>query len=170
MAFVANSLFMIFGSSDDFVGLDVKSPEDLKTRIKEAIDAVPKKSKDKKPISTIEEQDQKILQSLADDGDPVASALLGASIWRGLVETDSEDIAYASINDSDQLLGKAELVLLPHVSTDLFSERRARQALPFLDFAVQAGVKASFVDIYEVHRSLAKLYERLNQDAKGLGA
>jgi hypothetical protein len=47
-------------------------------------------------------------------------------------------------------------------------EKRARLALRHLEFAAQAGLKDTFVDLYSIHAALAKLYKNLREQTKGI--
>lgn len=80
--------------------------EETKSRVYNILKLAEKKVEDQHQTLRVQMQDAEVLRSLADDGDPVASALLGSSIWMGLIDYgvagDGDSI---SLNPTDISLG-----------------------------------------------------------------
>ncbi|KAL3460053.1 kinase-like domain-containing protein [Aspergillus heterothallicus] len=98
------------------------------------------------PEPPISDRDVKNLVRLADDGDAIASYLLGKAVLHKKVSVEQAGAARGFLLISEAKVFQQEL--------------RARSALPRLEFAFQAGIKAAAEPLVLVHGTLAKLYER----------
>jgi len=111
-AFVAQSLFMILVQHPQVAELEQQATGELKRRVKSALDLAQKKIKDKSGENegspTVSREDEEVLRSLAYHGDPVGAALLGSSIWRGLIEVEDDEGPFVSLQTEDLALGKSQ--------------------------------------------------------------
>ncbi|KAL4983329.1 kinase-like domain-containing protein [Aspergillus falconensis] len=119
----------------------ISNNEAVKDRVSMILD--PKKTTSESSISDSDVED---LVRLADGGDATASYLLGKAV----VEKKA----------NPEQAGEAQSFLLISEGTDFQKELRARSALPRLEFAFQAGVKAAAYPLSQVHGTLSMLYKR----------
>ncbi len=99
MAFVAHSLLLLLsGDSISTVAPD-QDPEETKLRVHDVVSPVGNTTR-------VHVRDAEVLQRLADDGDPTASAFLGTAIWQDAVDYDlGGDGNFISVTAKDVLLG-----------------------------------------------------------------
>jgi hypothetical protein len=113
MASVAQSLFMILTCGDILDLTTNQDTEEAKRRVRDALDVIEAGKGDEKSKDMILPEDRNILQALVDQGDPVASALLGAAIWRGIVEYQkANEYLVVSANEQEQATGKRDNIQL----------------------------------------------------------
>lgn len=106
MAFVAHSLLQLVSSDGVLIEPSEQDPEDVKSRVQEQLGQVEIKPRKQQQVTHVEVNDVDFLRALANDGDPDASALLGAAIWRDLVIHDPEDDSnFISLTPEYQSLG-----------------------------------------------------------------
>lgn len=86
MAFVARSLWLLLSGGNVLIATPEQDRKETKARVHDILKLAEKNVEDQHQTLCVEMQDAEFLQSLADDGDPVASALLGSSIWMGLID------------------------------------------------------------------------------------
>ncbi|KAK3391180.1 kinase-like domain-containing protein [Podospora didyma] len=108
MAFVARSLWLLLSGGSVLIVTPEQDREETKSRVHSILELAEKKAGDQHQTLRVQMQDAEVLRSLADDGDPVASALLGAAIWMDLtdygVDGDGDSI---SLNPTDISLGRS---------------------------------------------------------------
>ena len=108
-ASVAHSIFIVLASNTALMQPSQQSGESVQNRVKNMLDKVQKTSKDtpaelsSAAISTIDVAE---LRALAYQGDPVASALLGSCIWRGLITAEDKEGRCVSLEDEEISLGE----------------------------------------------------------------
>jgi hypothetical protein len=108
-ASVAHSIFIVLASNTTLMQPSQQSGESVQSRVKNMLDKVQKTFKDtpaelsSTAISTVDVAE---LRALAYQGDPVASALLGSCIWRGLISAEGEEGWCVSLEDEEISLGE----------------------------------------------------------------
>jgi hypothetical protein len=106
MAFVARSLWLLLSGGSVLIATPKQDREETKSRVHSILELAEKKVGDQHQTLRVQMQDAEVLRSLADDGDPVASALLGAAIWMGLIDYGVDgDGGSISLNPTDISLG-----------------------------------------------------------------
>ncbi|KAG8415315.1 hypothetical protein J3458_009173 [Metarhizium acridum] len=85
MAFVARSLWLLLSFDGAFVATPERDREETKSRVHNILKPAENRDGAQHQAARAQEQDAEGLRNLADSGDPVASALLGATIRRGLI-------------------------------------------------------------------------------------
>ncbi|CEL05121.1 hypothetical protein ASPCAL06241 [Aspergillus calidoustus] len=150
---VALSLFDIITLSVMGMGLSpqISHNEAVKDRVSKILE-----TEKTTPEASISDSDVKDLVRLADDGDATASYLLGKAVIRRKANPEQA--------------GEAQAFLLISEGSYLQQELRARSALPRLEFAFQAGIKAAAYPLALAHSSLAKLYQRQAAQYKQLSS
>ena len=103
---------MILVQHPQVAELEQQATGELKRRVKSALDLAQKKIKDKSGENegspTVSREDEEVLRTLAYHGDPVGAALLGSSIWRGLIEVEDDEGPFVSLQTEDLALGKSQ--------------------------------------------------------------
>lgn len=81
--------------------------EEAKTRVRAELDRRESGGTDQTSSGTTTEADIDILRALSDQGDPIASALLGAAIWRELIDYQkAEGSLHVSLSEQGSEMGK----------------------------------------------------------------
>lgn len=114
-ASVAHSIFIVLASDTTLMQPSQQSGESAQNRVKNMLDKVQKTSKDtpaELSSAAISTTDVAELRALAYQGDPVASALLGSCIWRGLIAAKDEGGWCVSLEDDEISLGEDPSFLL----------------------------------------------------------
>jgi hypothetical protein len=106
MAFVARSLWLLLSGDGVLITIPEQDREETKSRVHDVLNGAENKDGDEHQNTRVQMQDAEIIRSLADGGDPVASALLGAAIWRDLIDCNvDEDGDFISLKSTDISLG-----------------------------------------------------------------
>jgi hypothetical protein len=105
MAFVAQSILHLFTGDGILIDSPEQDPGEARSRVQQVLELA-ETANDQDNTVLVEASDAIFLRSLSEDGDPVASALLGAAIWRDLVAYDFEsDSSFISLTPEYQSLG-----------------------------------------------------------------
>ncbi|KAH8916072.1 kinase-like protein [Atractiella rhizophila] len=137
MSSVVRSLCMLMRDDPALIPTPSQDQEETKVRVHSYL--AKRKLVDKRDVD--------VLRDLSDKGDPVASAILGAAYWRGMVALEDEDLD-----------GETIITFSPE---DRDIERKALRALPLLTFAATAGKgedKSTVKDITLIHKKLCTIY------------
>ena len=112
---------------------------------------------------TLTDNNVRSLSTLADGGDSLAALHLGRAFLSGLAtpKDDNDLLALESRHESMKCMNYSVSLDRRNRDTNIIqsSATRFRAAVPYLEFALQAGYKSAAKPLMETHIELAKLYK-----------